>query len=88
MRQRGQRADMSGLYVTRRGQGIGSELSRRREEFARELGCERVRVSVWRSNERAKAFVQKQGFKRTGGGYRESLVGVRVDHYERDLLPA
>ena len=84
MRQRGKRADMSGLYVLYPGQGIGTELVAARERLARERGCTRVRASVWRTNERAKAFVVGRGFERVGG-YRESTVGVMVEHYERDL---
>jgi GNAT superfamily N-acetyltransferase len=84
MRVRGQRADMSGLYVTTPGRGIGTALVRAREELACARGCVRVRASVWRSNEEGKRFVEARGLKRAGG-YRETTVGVMVDHYEGDL---
>lgn len=85
MRKRGDRADMSGLYVLEPGQGIGSELVARREDLTREQGCTRTRASVFRSNEEGKSFVLRRGLERTGKGFREPVFGVVVDHYEGDL---
>jgi GNAT superfamily N-acetyltransferase len=84
MRIRGERADMSGLYVKTPGLGVGTQLSKEREDLARELGCTSLRASVWRSNERARDFICGRGLVR-GGGYRERTVGVMVDHYEGSL---
>lgn len=86
-RQRGSRADGSsvGLYVLQPGKGIGGLLNDAREQHARSLGCTRARVACWRSNENARAFVESQGYKRTGAAYREAATGVMVDQFERDL---
>ncbi len=84
MRQRGQRADISGLYVLHSGRGIGSALIAELQRIAREAGCTRERSSVWRTNEGGTAFVLSRGLAKAGG-YREGTVGVMVDHYEGDL---
>lgn len=86
-RKRGVRADGSsvGLYVAEQGHGIGRLLNDAREQHARANGCTRARVSCWRTNQAARAFVERLGYRRTGSGYREQTTGVMVDHYEREL---
>ena len=86
-RRRGDRADGSsvGLYVRESGRGVGSALHAAREAHARSIGCTRARVACWRTNERAREFVQARGYRPTGVGYREQTTGVRVDQFERDL---
>jgi GNAT superfamily N-acetyltransferase len=85
MRRRGNRADMSGLYVLQRGQGLGTKIAKAREAYAKQIGCTRTRVSVFRTNTPAQKFILGRGFAKTSGGFREPTFGVRVDHYERDL---
>jgi L-amino acid N-acyltransferase YncA len=85
MRKRGDRADMSGLYVLEPGKGIGTGLVERRDEIAEDLGCSRVRASVFRTNEDGTRFVTKRGLAKAGG-YRETTLGVMVDHYEGALV--
>lgn len=88
IRQRGRRADgnAGGLYVLHPGQGIGRALQRRREQLALELGCTRMRLSTFRTNTRARAFIAKQGYERVPGrSYREKTLGVMVDTFEADL---
>jgi GNAT superfamily N-acetyltransferase len=86
-RKRGSRADGGsvGMYTLDSGQGLGSLLQSWRERQARALGLETMRVSCWRTNTLAQRFVRKHGFMPSGGGYRESTVGVRVDHYQKAL---
>jgi len=91
MRQRGKRADMSGLYVLKKRRGIGRSLAQERNRLARELGCTSARASVFRDNEKARLFVIGQGYSRKGSGtpgstgFREPILDVMVDHYERLL---
>lgn len=84
MRKRGERADMSGLYVLEPGTGIGTGLVRRREQIARSQGCTSTRASVFRTNEDGRRFVTRRGLVKAGG-YRETILGVMVDHYEGPL---
>lgn len=85
MRKRSDRADMSGLYVLEPGKGIGSELVRCREKIARDQGCTSTRASAFRTNEDGRRFVTRRGLKKAGG-YRETILGVMVDHYEGPLV--
>jgi L-amino acid N-acyltransferase YncA len=84
LRQRGNRADISGVYVRDSGRGVGSQVLKQLETVACELGCVRARASVWRTNEPSKEFFKRRGLRKAGG-YREQTVGVMVDHYEGDL---
>lgn len=87
LRPRGSRADSggSGLYVSERGQGVGSKLLKEREDLARKLGCDSARVTVFRTNTKAQDFVQKKGYKKSKGGFREPVFDVRVDYYSKKL---
>lgn len=86
LRQRGTRADMGGCYVAAPGEGIGRTLCDDRDRLARDMGCTRARVSVHRTNERARRFVAAQGYQPVPGrGYRDATLGVMVDMYERSL---
>lgn len=86
LRQRGLRADgnAGGVYVLEPGRGVGALLDDARMSVARELGCVRMRVAVFRFNAHAQGFVQARGFVR-GRGYREHTLDVMADHYERGL---
>jgi GNAT superfamily N-acetyltransferase len=85
MRRRGQRSDLSGLYVAKPGQGVGAQLMKHCEQLAREDGCTGIRYSVFRSNAPMKETMLSRGFTRAGG-FRESTLDVMVDHYERPLV--
>jgi len=85
MHQRGSRMDVDGLHVAAAGEGIGTILLGYLEQLAREAGCEQMRISVFRSNESGKKFVQKHGYIGIGSDFREPIFGVMVDHYEREL---
>jgi L-amino acid N-acyltransferase YncA len=91
MCQRGRRADMSGLYVLKRGCGVGGALSRERDALAMGLGCTSARASVFRTNAGARDFVLSRGYSKKAkgspgsSGFREPILGVMVDHYERSL---
>ena len=84
LRQRGNRADLSGIYALHPGTGTGRQILLALERAGAELGCNHARASVWRSNEPAKRFFAARGLVRKGG-YREQTVGVMVDHYEGPL---
>jgi len=50
----------------RRGEGIGSELLKKAEEFAKGSGSSFLRVDVYNGFERNKNFYMKNGFKASG----------------------
>jgi L-amino acid N-acyltransferase YncA len=84
MRPRGNRADMSGLYVLTPGEGVGRALITARAQIALDQGLTRQRASVWRTNTAARQLMTHLGLTRTRG-FREPLTGVMVDHYEGPL---
>jgi diamine N-acetyltransferase len=60
--------ELKRLYMERRahGKGLAAKLMQFNLDLARTMNYERVYLSVWEHNERAKAFYSKVGFTETG----------------------
>lgn len=60
--------ELKRLYLDQRfhGLGLAQILMNHNLELARSIGCQRVYLSVWEFNDRAKAFYSKVGFRGTG----------------------
>lgn len=60
--------ELKRLYFEKRthGRGLAARLLHYNLELSRSLGFQRVYLSVWEHNERAKAFYTKMGFRNTG----------------------
>jgi GNAT superfamily N-acetyltransferase len=60
-------AEILGLVVdeSARGAGIGASLIRAAEDWARGIGCERVRVRSRHTRERAHRFYERAGYERS-----------------------
>lgn len=84
-RQRGERADIGGLYVLYPGEGIGRALLQELESRAQERGCRSARLSTFRLNQPAREFALRQGFTPISYSYRERSLGVMVDSFQREL---
>ena len=56
--------DQIGVRPEARGQGIGAALLRQAEEFAKELGVQRIQLDSWDFNTRAHAFFERMRFQK------------------------
>jgi RimJ/RimL family protein N-acetyltransferase len=74
-----------GLLPDWRGQGIGERLMRRIEEWAREVGVEKLQLGVFASNTRAKRLYEKLGYEQEGYFKGQVKIG---DRYEDEVLMA
>ena len=46
-----------------RRQGIASSIMKYIENYAKEIGIERIELNMWEFNEEARSFYEKSGFK-------------------------
>jgi ribosomal protein S18 acetylase RimI-like enzyme len=74
------------IYVApdRWGEGVGRELLARVAAHARDLGVERVELAVMAGNDRAVAFYEAAGYRRTGSFY-DDRADTRSYSYEKGL---
>lgn len=73
---------VAGIRRAYRGQGIGTELFRLLDAWARESGLSRLELTVMCSNEIALRLYQKNGFEIEGCARRSLIVdGVPTDEY-------